>query len=510
MKAFKKVLILCSVIGVFGSCKKDLLDINVDPNNPTTASATPNYVLSNALNVTAGIYNNATGGNNNFVWAGLWLGHISYSGNFAIATENITYNLTNSFAAGTWDNIYDNIEDYDFVEQKGAENGNSFYRAIGMLMKAYNFQTLVDVYNNVPYTEALKGTANSTPAFDNGKTVYEDLAKKIDTAIGIFAQIAQLGTPSINGDIMFGKATISGTPTIAQTKAEAALWYKFANTVKLRLLLRQSEVNGSAAQTQAAALTGGFLTTDATVNPGIPGYLNSQGKTNPFWGANVNTSGTYTQTLYRGGGYAIQFYKNNNDPRLAMFYSPNGSGQYAGNFFGDQGVPNSQTSGIGPGVLKSYSQDAVIMLAAESYFLQAEAALRGWITVTGETAQTLFEKGVTASFTYLGLTAADAATYYSQAGNNQTTWAAATTMQQQLALIIRQKWAAEAWINELEPYNDYRRLHLPADIPLSTSPFSTGVFPARLMYPQQEINVNGANVSAQGAVTPGSKVWWMP
>jgi len=494
MKALKKILIICLVIGAFSSCKKQLLDINVDPNNPTTASASPSLVLSNALNTTVGIYDNSTNGNNNFVWAGLWMGHISYSGNFAIATENISYNLTNSFAQGTWDNIYDNIEDYDFIEKKGAESGNNFYRAIGIFMKAYNFQTLVDLYNNVPYTEALKGTQNSTPAFDNGKAVYEDLSKKMDTAIALF-KIS--GNTAITGDIMFN--------------GDATLWTKFANTVKLRLLLRQSEVNGAAAKTQAAALSGGFLTVDAKVNPG---YLNSAGKMNPFWGGNINVSGTYTQTLYRGGGFMIQTLKNLNDTfRLRKFYTPIGGiadtslSKYVGNYFGDQGVPNSGTSQIGSGVLKNYNQDAVIMLAAESYFLQSEAALRGWIT--GD-AKDLYQKGVEASFRYLGLGASLAQQYYSQPGNKNTTWDATASTQEKLALIIRQKWIAETWINELEPYNDYRRLHLPADIPLSTSAFSTGIFPARLLYPQREISVNAENVSAQGNITPGTKVWWMP
>jgi len=497
MKALKKIFIICLATGAFASCKKQLLDINVDPNNPTTASASPDLVLANALNTTAGIYDNSVAGNNNFVWAGLWMGHIGYSGNYAIATENISYNLTNSFAAGTWDNIYDNIEDYDFVEKKGVEAKNSFYRAIGILMKAYNFQTLVDLYNNVPYTEALQGTANSRPKFDNGKDIYVDLAKKMDTAIALF-KIS--GSTTIGGDIMFN--------------GDATKWTKFANTVKLRLLLQQSEVNGAAAKAQAAALTGGFLTTDAVVNPG---YLNSSGKMNPFWGSNYNTAGTYTQTLYRAGAFAINTMKALNDTvRLKYFYTPIGGitdsslSKYNGNFFGDQGVPNSGTSQIGAGVLKNYNQGAVIMLAAESYFLQAEAVLRGWITISGETAQSLYEKGVTASFKYLGLTAAQAATYYSQPGNKNTTWAATSGFQEQLALIIRQKWIAETWINELVPYNDYRRLHLPADIPLSTSPYSTGIFPARLMYPQREISVNGENVSAQGNITPGTKVWWMP
>jgi len=495
MKALKRILIMCFVIGAFSSCKKQLLDINTSPNDPTTASASPDLVLSNALNITAGIYDNPTNGNNNFVWSGLWLGHIAYSGNYAIATENVSYNLTNSFAAGTWDNIYDNIEDYDFVEKKGVETGNSFYRAIGMLMKAYNFETLVDLYNNVAYSQALQGTGNSTPAYDDGKTIYADLSKKIDTATAIFKTSATANT--ISGDIMFG--------------GDASKWVRFANTVKLGLLLKQSEVNGAAAKTEAGAISGGYLTNDATVNPG---YLNSSGKTNPFWGSNINTAGTYTQTLYRGGEYAIEFFKTNNDTfRLRKFYTPIGGisdtslSKYAGNLFGDQGVPNSQTSQIGSGVLKSFSQSAIVMLAAESYFLQAEAALRGWISGP---ADSLYKLGVEKSFLYLGLTSAKAQAYYSQAGNKQTTWDDANGFQEQLALIIRQKWAAETWINEFVPDNDYRRLHLPADIPLSTSPYSTGIFPKRLMYPQREINVNSASVAAQGNITPGTKVWWMP
>jgi hypothetical protein len=491
MKVIKQILSIVFLLWALSSCKKDLLDINVSPNDPTTASASPALVLSNALNVTAGIYDNATAGNNNFVFAGLWLGHISYSGNYAIATENVSYALTNNFASGAFANLYDNIEDYDFVEKKGAEQGNNFYRAIGILMKAYNFQTLVDLYNNVPYTQALAGTGASKPSYDNGKAIYDDLAKKMDTAINLFKTSASAST--ITGDIMFN--------------GNVTKWLQFANTVKLRLLLRQSEVNGASAKTQAAAISGGFLTTDATVNPG---YLNSSGKANPFWGSNVNTSGTYTQDLYRAGQYAISFFQNHNDPRLSSFYTPIGGGtsnNYAGNFFGDQGIQNSKTSQIGPGVLKAFSQNAVIMLAAESYFLQAEAALRGWISGTPKT---LYESGVKASFAYLGLSAAQATTYLSQPGDKQTTWDATTGFQEQLALIIRQKWAAETWINELEVYNDYRRLHLPSDVPLSTNNNSTGIFPNRILYPQREYDVNGANVLAQGNITPGTKVWWMP
>ena len=249
---FNRILSIVLLFGALSSCKKDLLDINVSPNDPTTASASAALVLSNALNTTAGIYNNPTNGDNYFAFAGVWLGQMSYSGNYAVATERISYALTNNFASGAFSILYDNIEDYDFVQKKGEASGNSFYRAIGIFMKAYNFQTLVDLYNNVPYTKALQGTAASNPEYDDGKAIYDDLAKKMDTAINIFKTSATGNT--IEGDIMFG--------------GDAGKWAVFANTVKLRLLLRQSEKNAAAAKSQASNLTGGFLTTNATVNPG--------------------------------------------------------------------------------------------------------------------------------------------------------------------------------------------------------------------------------------------------
>ena len=504
----KKILPVILLAVLFSNCKKELLDINTDPNNPTTASASPALVLPAALANTAAIHSNPTA-DARFAFAGLWLGHISYSGNYAIATENISYAITNNFAAAAFGNLYDNLEDYDFVEKKGAELGNNFYRAIGILMKAYNYQTLVDLYNNVPYSEALQGTDASKPKYDDAKGIYDDLGKKMDTAIALFKTAV---TGSISGDIMFG--------------GDATKWLKFANTVKLRLLLRQSQRTDRAAYitAEAAKLVGAaFLDIDAAVNPG---YLNSAGKANPFWGSNINTSGTYTQDFYRAGQFIIDFSVAHDDTaRVKSWFKKASSpgNTYQGNYFGDQGIPNSKTSEFGPGVLKAFSQPAIIMLAAESYFIQAEAAARGWISGSPKT---LYQTGVTKSFVFLGATrppirnvanTADSITYtptqsaviyYSRPGDKQTNWDATTNLQEQIALIIRQKWAALTLINELEPYNDYRRLTLPADVPLSSSPFTTGKMPTRLLYPQREFEVNAENVPT--GITPTTKIWWIP
>jgi hypothetical protein len=259
----------------------------------------------------------------------------------------------------------------------------------------------------------------------------------------------------------------------------------------------------------------GFLDADAGVSPG---YVNTDGKMNPFYDFSYNSAGTYTQDFWRANQYSIQFFKDNVDPRLKLIYSGTSSDPnvYQGNYIGQQvgGYVGSQSSRFGPGVLKSYSQPAILMSAAESYFLQAEAILRGWLPGGDAEARAAYEAGVTASFEYLGVTDADnaAAAYVSQVNNSNTNWSTTSNFADKLALIIRQKWAALNTVTPFEEWGDYRRLHLPADIPLTQNPaVDVLAIPVRIIYPTSEYQTNAENVKAEGDVNQHtSKIWWMP
>jgi Starch-binding associating with outer membrane len=470
------------------SCKTNL-DINVDPNNPTLATAQASLILPTALQTSANLYNRPVTNNNTFAFAAIWLGHCSFSGNFFISEEAKNYTLTTNFAEGVWTLANDNNTDYVLVEKLGAKSGNPLYEGIGKLMKSYNYQTLVDLYNNVPYTEAQQGAVVATPKYDKGLAIYDALMTNIESA-----------TTLINNSI----AGTVGTDDI-MFKGDKDKWLRFANTVKLRMLLRQSQKADRQAYitSKLATISGGYVNANVTVNPG---YLNSDGKQNNFWRSCHTPTGTYTQDFYRAPGYIIGFMKTNNDPRISRLYKPNGSGNFVGGFLGANGIPNggqTGTSEFGAGLLQGPTQNAVIMTAAESYFLQAEAVLKGWIP--GD-AKALFQAGVDASFAYLGATGS--AAYTAQAGNKQVNWDAAASNTEKLALIIRQKFLALSMINVLETYNDYRRLGLPADVPLSPTAGSN-IIPKRLLYPQREYNVNSANALAEGTVTANDKIWWM-
>jgi hypothetical protein len=483
----KKAGVALMLATALASCKTDL-DINVDPNNATLSTAQPNLILPNALQTTANLYNRNLNADANFRFASVWTGHAGYSGNFFIAQETNNYTLTTQFAEGIWTSCNDNNADYDLVEKLGASKALPFYQGIGKIMKAYNYQTLVDLYNNVPYSEALKGAVNPTPKYDNGKDVYEGILKEVEDA-----------TALINGAV---SGSIPGTADI-MFAGDKTKWLRLANTIKLRMLLRQSERSERASYitSKIGTISGGYLTADATINPG---YLNADGKQNGFWRSCHTPTGTYNQDFTRGGAYIIGILKNNSDPRLGRLFKANASGNYVGCQLGASNPPNSVSSEFGLGLLPSPTQNALFFTAAESYFLQAEAVLRGWIS--GD-AKALYTAGVNASFSYLG--AGSAATYLAQPGNKNTNWDATTNDAERLALIIRQKHIALTAINSLESYNDYRRLGLPSDVTIS--PVAGGnVIPKRLMYPQREYNVNGAQVLTQGTINPQvDKIWWM-
>ncbi len=478
-----------------GSCSSSFYDVN---NNPNSAVDVPAELILPAALANTGSYVTTA-----FPFLNLWMGYWNWSGNYSIGISDKNYQFTNGYQNQVWTSVYAaQINNYDAADKKAAAAGQPLVQGMAKIMKSFCFQYLVDSYGNVPYTDALKGTSSILPKYDDAQAIYTDLIVQIDTALGLFKTGNGTHNPGTN-DIMF--------------KGDISKWQKFGNSVKLKILLRQSEVASRSAYIQAElakikASGYGFL--GAGENAGVnPGYLQSAGKLSPFWNAfGFNETGGNVENyqIYRGGLYAVNFYKTTNDTfRLAEFYAPvGGSGKnFTATYFGDIGVlPNTQTSAIGPGLLKSFNQDAVIMSSHESLFDQAEAAFRGWIT--GDP-KALYQMAVTESFVNLGVPNATAAAmaYYSQTGVANVNW---NTETDKLNLIITQKWASLNGVNPFEAWADYRRLGLPASIPISKDPnTSIRKIPIRLLYPQSEYNYNAANVKGQGDVSQfTSKLFW--
>lgn len=499
-------------VGMTG-CKKEL-DINTNPNQATDASATPELILPNALHGVG--VQTALG----YGWLNNWMGYWSASGSFNPSTEESSYNITNTFQDTKWAGIYNVLFDLHQVEQKSIASNQPFYRSIAMIMKAHLFQNLVDLYGNVPYSQAFQPTEFSAPAYDKGEDIYADLQKKLDTAISLM-KTATVTSAAEKVDIVnYGKKD---------------QWVKLANTIKLRLLIRQTNLNSNpAAELAKIKAEGGVLQAgeSADVNPGsldandnlVGGYVNDVDKQSPFYGAfGTLPSGQEANTFYRANANIISIFNSTTDPRLGYFfaqtktYQTTGAGTaYVGTVYGSE--PNTAfsgdlTSNIGPGLVKSFSQSQWVVTSVESMFLQAEAIARGW-DIGGPYAgnpEAAYNAAVVESFAWLGVPSAQSkALDYLE--SNEFTWSevAGGSIDEKVELIIIQKYLALTGINPLETWSDIRRVGDPIGIPLSINTARAGRrIPNRLLYPQAEYAVNTKSVQAQGTIDPQtSKIFW--
>ena len=501
-----------AVLLIAVGCKKGTFDINSpNPNQPSTVD--PKFILSAAMNSTATVVAGNPGGGSqsgNDLF-NIYMGYWAVSGDYIPSAALLQYKLTTDFGASIWDQAYPTLKNFKAIETfYGGDASGYNYEAIAKIMQALIYQRLVDIYNNIPYSEALQGGVNNSPAYDDAQTVYKDLVSQLDSSI-LLINSATTATKPVENDLMFG--------------GDMDAWKIFANTLKLKILMNLTQASGGPAYIQSE-LTG--LTTadfidatfgDATINPPYANDANNH--QTPLWsdiGSSTTGTPTTNNAYFRANSYAVTFYQNTNDPRIALIYSPNSSGNVQGRAFGSTALEhNTEISGIGgpskgktptpDGLLQSPAQPAIILSATQSLFLQAEAVQRGYLT--GDAAA-LYQSAIEESFRLLGVPdyVNAAATYTAQAGDNTNFVASSNPLE----TIILQKWAALNTQDPLAAWDDWRRTGFPSDIPVSIYPGATAThIPYRLPYPTSEYNYNSANVNKEGQIDPlSSKIFWMP
>jgi hypothetical protein len=514
-KKMKSVLSIATVMLVIGTvgCKKITTETNINPNVPS--SVDPKFLLSSGLKTSGFLINGNPGGGSQ---SGndplnIYMGYWTVSGGYIPSQSLLTYNITTDFGSEIWNGTYINLANYQAIINSYGDEANTkgaIYTAIARIMKAVHFQRLVDTYNNVPYSEALQAGVINAPVYDDAATIYKDLVKELDESVVLLQGAGIEADNPLQFDIMYG--------------GDTEKWIQFANTTKLKILMNLTQTSDGPGYITAnlAGLTAAdFIgaNADATINPA---YTNNAGnQQNPLWNdIGFTTTGTLAGNgdYFRANSYGVGFYQTFSDPRIDKFYTPvKSTGLVTGRVFGSTNgdETNSKVSAIGGnvkgdpqtfGTLKSPTQGSVILSSTESLFLQAEAIQRGYLT--GDAAKT-YQSAVAESFRLLGVAnyATAAATYTAQASDLVNF----TTSTDKIKTIITQKWAALNTFDPLESWNDWRRLHIPASLPVSIYPGTTAThIPYRLLYPTSEYSFNAANVNAEGTITPDSKIFWMP
>jgi hypothetical protein len=529
MNQFKRLFAFSIIsMAALSGCKK-FVDVNNDPNNNQSTRA--DLAMTGALGTT---YRNQVSTNVHIVPA-TWTGIYAHSTSFTGGGNEKTYEYTpadfNAFSP-----LFDNLSDYNYVIKNADKDNVGFWKDPANVMQCYVYQELVDLYGDVPYQSAFQGVGNITPTYQNQKVIYEDLVDRLDSAMDRMNRtIWPTSADFTVQDIYFGLNKTS--------------WLQFANTLKLRILMRQSFMGGARdAYIQSKALTratNGYLTSNVLVQPG---YVSIAGKLNPFYanfGYNEINSVTSNYQYRKMNAVIINWLKNSGGSadtfRLQSLAYPAGTtfatsissltsitagtatvSQYVGVPLGvGSGFATASASPIGPLQIQVPlgTRAGMMVLAAESYFLRAEYAERYATPVSGLTAQQLYDAGVLAHFRTCAApsTAGNVANagdafalrYLARPAQNINY----TISTDKIKAILLQKWVSLTHINGLEQWSEYRKasgttsVGIPAGATVKTTASTTNPEPVRYLYPQGEFD-NNANHVPQGISRFTSKIFW--
>ena len=472
MKKYKLIILFSAILISFNSCS-DFLDVNTDPNNPDTAPY--KMVLPVAQMSTAGVYNNYL-----MTYGSIWAEHLCQ--NFTSNQYNAIndYNPQPTDFDWMWSESFSGaLNDYKRVLEQAEEAEDWNMYLVATCMQAFHYAIFTDLFDKIPYSESLQGnTGILAPHYDEGQDIYNDLLARIDDAL---SKNFTLITNTIIGsnDYVF--------------KGDMNKWKAFANTLKLKMYLRQtkvSNINGKLTECLNSPL--GFVD-----EAKITGFTSEPGKRNPFYGVNLAGEGLGTDN-FRAADVLLDYLKANNDIRYNGIFKPGPStpGVFNSMLFGDRLNPggSSESDKIARGNWKT-DDPVYFFTKAMVEFMIAEAKER-----TGVNGKANYDAGVVASYIDFGHTAADANSLLAGV------YAYPSSTDAKIKAIITQKWIASAIRLPIEGWLDYNRTGYPDFLkPSANSQIGGGLMPKRFFFPKSEDDRN-VNMPNQEAIN--TPVWW--
>lgn len=461
------------------SCTKDLDTINTNPNAPIEVS--PGLLLRKVM------YDFGEQMSYEGFVAGNLLGQYFTAIDFNLFDR---HSLTEpQFGGNPWPVLYSNLRDNEIILQQSRANPSfAVYEGPALILKAYMTAVLTDIYGNVPYSEALQGkSGNVTPAYDEQEAIYTAANGILDNLDkGITAIKSYTGAQKLDGDILLNR--------------DLNAWVKFANSLKIKYLMRISGRKDVSAPLQALYDAGDFIQTNAQNAK----YDFTNGAPNNFRLATLR-AGDFN--LFIMSETSEEILKGLNDPRISVFFRPIGNDPTQTTYHGLLNGPNASQTSISVAdysltgtIFREHTGDldANFMTAWETYFFLAEAAEKDLITAD---AQNLYETGVQLAFDYWQTPLP--ATYLTV---GPAVYGAADQVQQ----IITQKWLANT-VNGYEGWIEYRRTGFPILKTVAAS-LNNNLIPVRMPYPTDEDALNHENFGAAAAATGGNSintmVWW--
>jgi hypothetical protein len=466
----KKLLFAAAAALAITSCTSDLSDLNVN-------GKAPESVPSGALfaNAVMGYYDFDAVQNVNLNNLRLWSQHWTQTtyvdeSNFQLNERDVN----GSTFVRMYVTVIRDCEEARTAVMNGPESAAAKAASVAAIevMEVMAYQYLVDLFGDVPYSEALSET--NVPKYDAGSAIYADLLARLDAA-----------TADLSGSNTFGSSDII-------YGGDAAAWKKAANSLMLRMAVRMIGYDAAAAKSWGEkAIAGGVFTSSADDMRLY--YSSAPPHTHPMWETLVQSG----RTDYVASATLGDVLNGLADPRRAGFFKNlGGSDSVTGAPHGFQ-VNYYDYSQPGTALEDpTWSHAAISYVEVE--FLMAHAAVAGWAGASD--AATHYENGIRASIEEWGGSSADADAYMM----HPLVAFSSTTAATQIGV---QKWIA-MYSNAFEAYAAVRMY----DLPMQTAALAGTVTPNRYSYPLDEYSLNTTNVQAAAANYGGddtfAKVFW--
>jgi len=470
----KVYLFLLFAFGLF-SCS-DLDEMNKDPNRPTGDMYDFSRSQISTLLRTGSTYNGA------HIFQRVKNLHIDLYSQMLDEVPSGWTNTRNYFSNDGWTIDYWNsspawVSQLNTIINLGKEDPNRVNTvALSKIWRVFIQSQACDLFGVMPFPSYDEIVDN--PPYVSVQNQYDEFFAELDEAVGMFDP--SKGFLTANEDMIFG--------------GNIDLWKKFANSLRLRLAMRVSEVDAALCTAQAAAaIAGGVMESpadDAKCPPSNYGWGNDYNYTLLFaWGETQHMTSSFEKLVTNIGGIAwpesvaATTKPEKVDPRAVVMFNPSAEGSWKGVPPGlhpnDVNIPPNSKAEIailgefivGPEGARNITRPYDLMLYEEVCFLKAEAMERGFIS--GD-AKTEYDNGVIASFTRWGVEGATeflasneknpagtSANYNDVSGNGNT----------KLEKIITQKFISLFPDVSIEGWSDKRRLNLPRfDVPAYRDP----------------------------------------
>ncbi|HEV7350378.1 SusD/RagB family nutrient-binding outer membrane lipoprotein [Telluribacter sp.] len=477
-KIYKKALLII-LIGLFQSCTEGFKEINTNPNAPVDVQ--PSLLFRKVL------FDYGEQMSYEAFVAGNLLGQYFTAIDFNLFDR---HSLTEpQYGGNPWPFIYANLRDNEILLQKSRANpAFAVYEGPALIMKAYMAAALTDIYGNVPYSEALQGKGGViSPVYDAQEAIYTAAGGILDNLDKGIASIANYkGATPLEGDILYN--------------GNRNKWVLFANSLKIKYLMRISGKVDVKSRLQKVLDEGNFIKTNAD---------------NAVFKFTATQPNNFRMATARVGDYNLFIMSKTieevlaglNDPRVKTYFRPTSAqpGTYKGLLNGPDAsklsisVADYSLTGT---VFREESDKlyANYMTAWETGFWLAEAAERGLVTAS---AKEWYEKGISQAYDYWRtplpanyLTSEKVA--YGKNGQNP------------VEQILTQKWLANL-NNGYEGWIEYRRTGFPRLKTISAS-LNNGLIPIRMPYPNSESALNGEQFKKAADQTQNNSVnvpvWW--